>query len=134
MCQKGDVSMIKIAAIGIVSVFLAMLAGNVKKEYGVLTAIAASVLIFSYGITGLSAVVSRVREFENTVGITHEYVVILLKLAGIACVSQFAVSLCKDSGQSMIAGQVAFVSRLSMLTVSFPVLEALVRTIGDLMQ
>ena len=134
MCQKGDVSMIKIAAIGIVSVFLAMLAGNVKKEYGVLTAIAASVLIFSYGIMGLSAVVSRVREFENTVGITHEYVVILLKLAGIACVSQFAVSLCKDSGQSMIAGQVAFVSRLSMLTVSFPVLEALVRTIGDLMQ
>lgn len=134
MCKKGDMSMIKIAAIGIVSVFLAMLAGNVKKEYGVLTAIAASVLIFSYGITGLSAVVSRVREFENTVGIAHEYVVILLKLAGIACVSQFAVSLCKDSGQSMIAGQVAFVSRLSMLTVSFPVLEALVRTIGDLLQ
>lgn len=134
MYQKGDVSMIKIAAIGIVSVFLAMLAGNVKKEYGVLTAIAASVLIFSYGITGLSAVVSRVREFENTVGIAHEYVVILLKLAGIACVSQFAVSLCKDSGQSMIAGQVAFVSRLSMLTVSFPVLEALVRSIGDLLQ
>lgn len=126
--------MIKIAAIGIVSVFLAMLAGNVKKEYGVITAIAASVLIFSYGITGLSAVVSRLHEFENTVGIAHEYVVILLKLAGIACVSQFAVSLCKDSGQSMIAGQVAFVSRLSMLTVSFPVLEALIRTIGDLLQ
>lgn len=124
--------MIKIAFIGIVAVFLAMLAGNIKKEYGILTAVTASLLIFSFGIKNLSQITEKIGQIEQVSGIAHEYIVILLKLVGITCISQFAVSLCKDAGQGMIAGQIAFVSRLSMLMISFPVLEALVGTIGEL--
>ncbi len=123
--------MLKIVLIGLTGVFLAMLAGQVHREYGYWIAVGVSVLIFSYGISQISMIAAAVRDFEEAVGLQHEYITILLKMAGIAYLSQFAVSLCRDAGQGAIAGQISFVGKISMLIISLPVLEALVKTIGD---
>jgi stage III sporulation protein AD len=126
----GD-DMIKIVLIGLSAVFLSMLAGSIKREYSYLIALAASVLIFSYGMSRISGIVQEMRSFEESIGIDHEYVTILLKMTGIAYIGQFAVSLCRDAGQGAIAGQIGFVSKISMLVISIPVLEALVKTIEE---
>ena len=76
--------------------------------------------------------VDAVKRFEDAMGLDSEYISILLKMAGIAYLTQFAVSLCRDAGQGAVAGQIGFAGKISMLIVSLPILQALVRTIGEL--
>lgn len=123
--------MMKIVLVGLTAVFLSMVAGSVKREYGYLVAVSTSLLIFSYGVSKISIIAEEVQTFEEAIGLQHEYMVILLKMAGIAYLSQFAVSLCRDAGQGAIAGQISFAGKISMLIISLPILESLVKTIGE---
>lgn len=123
--------MLKIVLVGLTAVFLSMIAGSVKREYGYLVAVSTSLLIFFYGLSQISIIAEEVQTFEEAIGLQHEYMVILLKMAGIAYLSQFAVSLCRDAGQRAIAGQISFAGKISMLIISLPILESLVKTIGE---
>ena len=53
-------------------------------------------------------------------------------MIGIAYLSEFTASICKDAGQSTIASQVDFFGKMSMIVVSLPVLQSLLETIGEL--
>lgn len=125
--------MLKIVILAIAAMFLAMVAGYQKKEYAFLIVLCTALLIFSYGISRIQVIADRLHEFEQEVNLSGEYISILLKMVGIAYLSQFAVSLCKDAGQGAIAGQVNFVGKISMLLVSLPILEGLIKTIGEIL-
>ena len=55
-------------------------------------------------------------------------------MLGIAYLTQFVVSLCRDAGNGAVAGQISIVGKISMMLVSFPVLEALLKTLGDMLK
>ena len=125
--------MVKIALFGLITIFLVLMAGSVKREYAVLVMVGATSLLAIYSITSLQTIVGKIREFENSIGLEHEYLEILLKMVGIAYLTQFIVSLCRDAGNGAVAGQISIAGKISMLLVSFPVLEALLKTLGEMM-
>lgn len=125
--------MVKIALLGLVSIFFTLLAGSVKREYGIAVMIGASLLLSVYSLSSMEAVISRIRAFETAIGLDKEYLGILLRMLGIAYLTQFVVSLCRDAGNHAVAGQVGVVGKISMMLVSFPVLEALLKTLGDML-
>ncbi len=125
--------MVKIALLGLVTIFLTMIAGSVKREYGIAVMIGAALLLGVYSLSSLEMVITRIREFETAIGLEEEYLNILLRMLGIAYLTQFVVSLCRDAGNGAVAGQVGIVGKISMMLVSFPVLEALLKTLGDML-
>lgn len=126
--------MVKIAVLGLVTIFLTMIAGSVKREYGIAVMIGAALLLGVYSISSIERMVTRIREFESAIGMEREYLDILLRMLGIAYLTQFVVSLCRDAGNCAVAGQIGIVGKISMMLVSFPILEALLRTLGDMLK
>lgn len=125
--------MLKVVLIGTAAIFLSLLAGNVRREYGLAIALCAAVAISAYGLSKVSLIMEQIQAFENAIGLEHEYIAILLKMVGIAYLTQLAVSLCGDAGQGAVASQISFAGKVSMLIVSLPVISSLVRTIGELL-
>lgn len=125
--------MIKIALLGLVIIFLTMMAGSIKREYAIAITVGATLLFAMYGLESLRSVIDRITAFEESVGIDQEYLSILLKMVGIAYLTQLVVSLCRDAGNGAVAGQVNMIGKISMLLVSFPVLEALLKTVGEML-
>ena len=126
--------MVKIAVLGLVTIFLTMIAGSVKREYGIAVMIGAALLLGVYSISSIERMVTRIREFESAIGMEKEYLDILLRMLGIAYLTPFVVSLCRDAGNCAVAGQIGIVGKISMMLVSFPILEALLRTLGDMLK
>ena len=126
--------MVKIAVLGLVTIFLTKIAGSVKREYGIAVMIGAALLLGVYSISSIERMVTRIREFESAIGMEKEYLDILLRMLGIAYLTQFVVSLCRDAGNCAVAGQIGIVGKISMMLVSFPILEALLRTLGDMLK
>ncbi len=126
--------MIKIAVLGISIIFLTMMAGSIKREYAIAVTVGATILLALYGVSSLKSIIERIAELQESIGVGEEYLTILLKMVGIAYLTQLVVSICRDAGNGAVAGQINMVGKISMLLVSFPVLEALLKTVGEMLR
>lgn len=127
-------SIIQMAGVGVVGTLLALQFKNGKNEYAIYTVIAVSLVLF-YGMKDkLDLIQETVSTINSLVNINTDYIAILLKMIGITYVAEFATGICKDAGYQTIAGQIEIFTKLTILTFSMPVLEALLLTIKDFLQ
>lgn len=127
-------SIIQMAGVGVVGTLLALQFKNGKNEYAIYTVIAVSLVLF-YGMKEkLELIQDTVSAINSMVNIDTDYVAILLKMIGITYVAEFATGICKDAGYQTIASQIEIFAKLTILTFSMPVLEALLLTIKNFLQ
>ena len=127
-------SIIQLAGVGVVGTLLALQFKNGKNEYAIYTVIAVSLVLF-YGMKDkLESIQETVSTISSMVNINTDYISILLKMIGITYVAEFATGICKDAGYQTIANQIEIFTKLTILTFSMPVLEALLLTIKDFLQ
>lgn len=122
--------MIKIAAFALVSVFLAIILKKTKEEFSLYISISACLVIAFVGISKLGIVLDAIKQLQSFIQINQAYVGILVKVIGITYVTEFAASLCKDSGYQAIADQIELVGKLAIIAISMPILLALLETIN----
>lgn len=123
--------MVNIAVIGIIAVLMALLFKKGKEEYSLYISIAASIVILLLGIGKLETILETIGRLQEYIKINEAYFGILIKIIGITYITEFAASLCKDSGYHAIGDQVELVGKLSILAISMPILLALLETINN---
>lgn len=124
---------LKVAALAVSGVLLALLLKQTKPEYSVLLSMAVCICIFLYLLGSLQTVLGYLTELKAHVTIDGVYLDTILKMLGISYITQFASDLCKDAGYSAISSQIELFARVSILFLSFPALLALVEMIGDVL-
>lgn len=124
---------LKMAALAVSGVLLALMLKQVKPEYNVFLSMAVCICIFMYLLSRLQTVIGYFRQLEAQVTLDGVYLDTILKMLGITYITQFASDLCKDAGYSAISSQIELFARVSILFLSFPVLLALVKMIGEVL-
>lgn len=123
--------MIQIALIGLTAVLIAIQFKGGKSEYGIYITLVAAILIFFFGINKMDMIIAGIKEIQGYIHVKETYITLLIKIVGITYVAEFASSLCKDAGYGAISNQIEVVGKLTILTISMPVLMALLRTINE---
>lgn len=123
--------MVKIAAVGIVAIILAIMFKKGKEEYSLYISIAACVFILLWGIGKLEVIFDAIDQLQGYIQINKAYVDILIKIIGITYITEISASLCKDSGYQAISEQIELVGKLTILAISMPIMLALLDTINS---
>ncbi|HKL80161.1 MAG TPA: stage III sporulation AC/AD family protein [Mobilitalea sp.] len=126
--------MIKIAILGIAAILMAILFKKGKEEYSLYISIAACITIILLGIGKLEVILDTITKLQGYIKINKAYIDVLIKIIGITYVTEFASSLCKDSGYQSIGEQVELVGKLTILAISMPILLALLETINNFLK
>ena len=127
-------SILKVGVLAVAGVLLAVQFKNGKTEYRTYISVVLGILIFG-GILGyLEILIHAFDKLEEDLDLDYAYVAILLKMLGITYVSELVSAICKDAGYQTIANQIEIFTKLTILTFSMPVLEALLLTIKDFLQ
>ena len=121
--------MVTAAAIGVAAVLLAVQLKGVKPEFGVYVSLGAVILLFGMAISRMEILLTMLEKIESYITWDNLYMTALLKMLGITYLSEFASNLCKDAGYQAVAGQIDLVGKLLVLSVSMPVLLALLETL-----
>ncbi len=124
--------MAKIALIALVGMMLAVIVGEMRRDLALWITVVTGIVLFLFGVGKFEAVADMLGELTDYVGIHDTYIVIVLKMMGIAYLSDFTASVCRDAGQGTIAGQVDFFGKISMILVSLPVLRSLLASLEKL--
>ena len=123
------VDVIKIIGIGLISLIIIIIMKQYRPEFAIYVSLIAGVLIFSFVIGKFSSIINLLKSISNKAGINSSFLSILLKITGIAFLAEFAVSICKDSGESAIASKIELGSKVIIITMSLPIISSLLDVI-----
>lgn len=122
---------IQIAILGVVGTLLALQFKSGKSEYGIYVSLAVSLFLFLCMLSRLEIFVQTVKKIADYIKLDAGQMSILLKMAGVTYVAEFASGICKDAGYQNIAVQIEIFTKLTILAIGMPVLLALLELIGD---
>ena len=122
---------IQIALFGVVGTLLALQFKSGKSEYGIYVSLAVSLFLFLCMLSRLEIFVRTVKKIADYIKLDAGQMSILLKMAGVTYVAEFASGICKDAGYQNIAVQIKIFTKLTILAIGMPVLLALLELIGD---
>ena len=120
---------IKIIGVGLTALIVIVILKQYKPEFAMYASIIAGAIIIFMVMDKITAIISLLTNLSNKTGINAEYLKILLKITGIAILTEFAVSVCKDSGESAIASKIDFGGKVIVISMSIPIISALLEII-----
>ncbi len=121
--------MIKVAVIAVGGVILLGIIKSLKSNIAPFLVLAISGLIMIAIVGRLELVVNMLEKFESYTKIDKAYFGTLIKMMGIAYVSEFTAGICRDGGYQSIAGQVEILGKILIMCMSFPIIMTLLETI-----
>ena len=80
-------------------------------------------------LSKISAIIDMLTSLANQTAINNEFLKLLIKITGIAFLTEFAVSICKDAGESAIASKVDIGGKVIIVSMSIPIIAGLMETI-----
>ncbi len=120
---------IKIIGIGLIALIIIILLKQYKPEFAVYISLIAGALILMIAIDKLAGIISLLQSLANKASINTEFLTLLIKITGIAFLSEFAVSICKDAGEAAIASKMEIGAKLIIISMSIPIISSLLEII-----
>lgn len=120
---------IKIIGIAFIALVIIIMLKQYRPEYAVFISILTGILILFLVMDKLTGIINMIQTIQDKFSINTQFIAILIKITGIAFLSEFAVSICKDSGESAIASKIELGSKIIVISMSIPIISSLLEII-----
>lgn len=100
-----------------------------KPEFVIYVSLVAGALILAIVLSKISSIVELLTSLSNKTAINNQFLLLLIKITGIAFLTEFAVSICKDSGETAIATKMDMGGKVIIISMSIPIISGLLETI-----
>lgn len=123
---------LKFLAVSAGAAVLAMTVRSAHKEMGAVFSLlcgAALLLMLTDKLSGAAAAFSDMAQLSE---ISTDQMQLILKVLGIALLSEFAAQACRDAGEEGIALRVEMGGRVMLMLLSLPVLQEITQMIAEM--
>lgn len=121
--------MVQVVMLGVVTGIFSLWFKQQKPEYSMYLILVASLLILTAILSRVEVILNLLKKLEEYLGISSDYISLLIKMLGITYLAQLASDLCKDCGCTTLSGQITIYAKLLLLGLSMPVVLTLMETI-----
>ena len=123
----------KIIAIALVSIIVIAILKQHRPEFVVHASIISGILILYFILNEFIPIITMLQNLSEKMGVSGKFFVILLKITGIAYLTEFGASICTDSGESAIASKVELAGKIIIISLSIPIITSLMETLMGLL-
>ena len=120
---------VKIIGIAFLALIIIIILKQYKPEFVVYVSILAGAIILFMSMGKLTGIITILQNIASKTKVNGEFLSILIKITGIAFLTEFAVSVCKDAGETAIASKVDLGGKVIIIAISIPIISALLETI-----
>lgn len=124
---------IKIIGIGLIALVIIIILKQYKPEYAIYVSMIAGILILFLAVEKITGIINLLQSISDKTYINKSFLSILLKITGIAFLTEFAVSVCSDAGEKAIASKIEIGSKVIIITMSIPIITSLLELIIEIL-
>lgn len=123
---------IKIVGISIFAVIMIIILKNYRPEMALVLSIITGIGIMLYAISKMSPVINVLNDLVSKSGVNTDFLLIIIKVIGIAYIVEFGKNVCIDAGQSSIATKLEMAGKVVIVVLTIPLISSLVNVLVGL--
>lgn len=123
---------IKVVGFAIFATMLVVILKEEKKEFAVVLSVIAGVMLLLFCISKIDPIINMLYELVEKSGINSSFLVIILKVIGIAYLVELGKNICQDAGQSAIATKLEMAGKIIVVSISLPIFTSLISLLVEL--
>ena len=133
--EEGNYNMdiVKIIGIGLIALIIIIIVRQYKPEFTLYVSLLAGALILFFVMDKLEGIIDLLTTLSNKTAINNDFLTLLIKITGIAFLTEFAVSICKDTGESAIASKIDMGGKVIIVSMSIPIISSLLETVVEIL-
>ena len=112
----------KFAGFAILSAVVAYLLRSLRKEIGAAAALAGGLMLLLFALRFISPAAESLVLLSQRAGLKDETVHRLLRLIGIAYITEFSAQLCADAGEAGLGAKAAFCGKMLLMAQTVPLI------------
>ena len=120
---------IKIIGIALIALIIIIMLKQYRPEYAIFISILTGILILFLVMDRLTGIINLIESIQDKFSINTQFIALLIKITGIAFLSEFAIRVCKDSGEAAIASKIEIGSKIIIISMSVPIISSLLEII-----
>lgn len=124
--------MIHIIGISAVALIFGLFLRQHNKSVSLILIIFACIAVFLESVSYLMDIIDTLSGMVSGLEETSAYLKIMFKVLGIALITQIISDLCRDCGESALAGQTEVAAKIFIVALILPLLQAVVKVITGL--
>jgi len=124
---------IKIIGIGLITLIITIVLKEYKKEFAIYAILIGGAIILFISMDIIKSIIEFINTFSNSSNYNNQFISLLIKITGISILTEYAVSICKDTGESAIANKIDLGGKLIVITMSIPVIATTLESLTRLL-
>ena len=119
----------KIILIALLSTTMVLIIRQTRPELAMLVSVITGTILFLFSIDKIGQVVDLLNSLASSAGISNEFLSIVLKIIGIAYITEFGANACRDVGETAIASKVQFAGKCIIVVLGINIIGNFVETV-----
>jgi stage III sporulation protein AD len=120
---------IQIIGLGFVVTLLILIIKRERPELAVQLSLTLATIIFLLVLSKLNVVLNLFRDLAEKANISQMYLNTILKIIGIAYITEFGAQVCRDAGEGAVASKIEFAGKVLVMVMAIPIIALVLDTI-----
>lgn len=124
---------LKIIGIGFLTLIITLTLKEYRKEMAVYSILIGGAIIIYYSLGIITEIIDFLKSILQNSNYNNMFISVLLKITGIALLTEYAVSVCKDLGENSIANKIDFGGKIIVISLSIPIISNTLESLTELL-
>src|SRR5690554_8061535 len=90
-------------------------------------------IIFTLILDKIQIIIDLLQSLADQANISSYYLVIVLKIVGVAYLAEFGAEICRDAGESALATKIEVAAKVGVLVLAIPIIVAIQESVMGLL-
>ncbi len=120
---------IQVVSFAVIAAIFILFIRQSRPEIAQLLSIAVGVIVVIYLLGYLKMVIDVITQMALEAQVNPLFLRTLLRVIGVAYLAEFGAQICRDAGESSIAGKIEFAGKIIILVMAIPILVSVLEGI-----
>lgn len=123
----------QIVGLAIIVTVISAVIKQMKPEMALQLSILTGVAIFLLVMDKIGLIVDLLQKLADQANVSSYYLLIVLKIVGVAYLAEFAGQVCKDAGENALATKVELAAKVFVIILAIPIIVAIMESMMNLL-
>ncbi len=119
----------QIVGLALIVTVICVVLKQIRPEIALQLTILASTSIFILVMSKISVIVDLLQDLADQANISSYYLLIILKIVGIAYLAEFGAQICRDAGEGALAGKIELAAKVGVIVLAIPIIVAITESL-----
>jgi len=119
----------QIVGLALIVTVLGVVLKQIRPEIAIQLSILAGLTILIIVMGKIKVIVELLQSLANQANINSYYLLIILKIVGIAYLAEFGAQVCRDAGEHALATKLELAAKVGVVVLAIPIITAILESL-----